>query len=804
MSEEGVHSKVSFTVTSAKLQNANNEYVSTNQNTFTYDPALGKWVTGNDIENLQGAEIRITLPDYDLSTDVVDPLTSQLRSSIDAVDNATIAWNGSPATVITGITANAAGTSIPVTYVPTNIAGEYEGLININNGVYHQRVIVIEDYTPRFSAIEEWNTSSYLGYSSKINAEIVPEANNVAGILSGQYASTWGYEITGEHADEFTLVWVEGENKLSAAEIVFKPKTAGNKTALLSLTCSYTDAANVMHTTCVQVPLKAQVADLALNTLAFADGVESIVISSESQPLFKKINSSEAITISPETNDVVTIEKIDEQFKITPKALGSVTITATQEADLANGIAATTITKTISVTEDIVWNWERLYFGSVNKYPVTASGDWNLELAGTIDFIKDGLPDRDKNGDGDPDVDATETDPIINGDPHAVVTALDAVVDGDYQVTLANWEEGETYVWFKVEYNGQDNYFKSQVYRDPRYLPLNVNDDRIYEAVTDAFDKASYSDAIVTFDVSNNQTASWTFGFKGIPDLLSFTANGDNNWQIEESNNGVNWSIAYTWAPIQEGVPFELVLQPATRYVRISYSIGVNSEGTLSNIAVSELKSARVDIDKLYMPIVGADESTTKNVVFTYVSEDGYELVKSHGEFTTDPENLEGTNAEPYYQIQRVAVTSTAKEELLGSVNVKGTDATVTIQTFEYPQSIPVQLASDHQDRYYYITSEAYKTTWNVDERAVVMQHAVADASPYVVFHFTESPAPGIISFNFPATAKGTWKVEERTDNTNWKLLTPSTAQNLAAGSLIQEFHLPTPEDPASTYVKVT
>ena len=789
LDEEGVHNKVSFTVNSAKLQNANKDYVSTNENTFTYDPAIGKWVTGNDIEGLQGAEIHVTLPDYDLSTpDVVNPLVAPVSSSIDAVDNATIAWNGGTPSAIAGITANAAGTSIPITYTPTNKAGEYEGLININNGVYYQRVIVIEDYTPRFSAIEEWSTSSYLGYSSEVLVNIVPETNNVAGILSGNYASTWTYAITGANADEFTLVWGEGENKLSDAKIVFKPKTAGSKQASLALTCSYTDAANVTHTTCVQVPLTAQVADLASNTLAFADGVESIFISSVAQPLFKNINSSAAITISPETNDIVTItaEEIDGQVihKIAPKALGSVTITATQEADLANGIAATTITRTITVTDDIVWNWDHLYFGSTNTNPITTKyQDWSLDL--------------------------TEDSYNVILNPTLVEDGIDGWV-----AKVAPWEEGETTVKFTMTYlEGEEEKkkeFVSEVYRDPRHLSISVNDERIYEAITIATSATvEYAMGYVGLISEEKEPAQWTFNFLGIPDELSFTATGLNNWQIEESPNGTNWTIAYTWAKIAAGAPFELSLQPSTRYVRISYgtehaeNVGgqLLRAGTLSNITVTELKTVKADVNKLYMPKVGEGEQTSKNVVFTYVSEAGFDLTTTNNVFTTDPAKLHGRATDPFYTIQRVAVNSTADSELLGALNVKGTETQIPIQTFNAPQAIPIQLASDHTERYYYVAEQSYQTTWDETERTVVMHNAVADAAPYVVFHFADAPTPGIMSFTYSELSDGaTWVVEESSDATNWTALTINGAEETGDHLVMREFKYPD----NSRYLKIT
>lgn len=785
---EGIHYRASYPVTSAKLQNANGSYETTSQNTFTYDLAQGRWITSGAPYKLQGSEELITLPDYDLTTEEIDPHRVTVTSSVPGITTATISWDGGvTTTTISGISSNEEGTHIPVTYKPVNKAGEYEALLSINGGAYTNKIKFTEDYTPRFATLGKWVTTAYLGYTSEIIAGIVPEENNVAGIITGTYAPMWVVDITGEHADEFSLVWGEEENKLTNAKIVFKPKTSGNKTALLSLTCSYTDAANLVHTTTKTIPLAAAVQSLQANTLAFADGVESIFISKDAQPLFKNINSGAAITIEPATNDVVTIENVDGQFKITPKALGSVTITATQEADLANGIAATTITKTITVTEDIVWNWDHLYFGSTNTNPITTKyQEWSLDL--------------------------TEDSYNVVLNPTLVEDGIDGWV-----AKVAPWEEGETTVKFTMTYwegaEKKTKEFESEVYRDPRHLSISVNDERIYEAITIATSATvEYAMGYVGLISEEKQPAQWTFNFLGIPDELSFTATGLNNWQIEESPNGTNWSIAYTWAKIAAGAPFELSLQPSTRYVRISYGTehaeNVNGQslraGTLSNITVTELKTVKADVNKLYIPAV-TNGTTSKNVVFTYVSENGYQLSTSHDFFTTDlDENkLPGLNIDPFYVVKRVGVNSAATSEMSGALNVKGTETSIPIQVFGVPQAIPIQLASDHAERYYYVASQSYSTTWDETERAVVMHNAVADASPYVVFHYADAPTPGIVSFNYSAVADGArWLIQKSTDGTSWNELNTEGAvlDDVAKSLVMRRF----PANDDSRYLRIT
>ena len=789
--KEGIHNRIAYPVTSAKLLNADGNFQTTSQNTYTYDLAQGKWITIGTPIKIENSEVLVTIPS--------EPKTVSISSALQGVESAIFSLNGAdPVTIPSAsIIKDANGVHIPLTYTPSNIAGAYEGILTLNVNQYYQKIIFVEDYTPKFALADSYTFASYLGYSHSIPAGITPEKQNVAGILTGNYKSDWEAVIKGENADEFTFVFGEDANKLSDAIIVFKPKTIGSKTAVLSITCTYTDAAEQEYTTTMAVTLNAIAASLNVNNLAFRDGVEHIFNSDGTTSLFMdETGNGKDISIVPVDNAIVNItsEVIAEKtiWKIAPITTGQVTIIATQEPDLDNGIAGTTIKQTITVTDDIVWNWEHLYFGTTNLNPLSVQSDITIN---SLEIT----PSRNYG---------TLADPIIaDGDKHDVVTKLEKV-DATYnnKVSIAGWEEGETEVWFTVNYTKAgvpaSKEFKSEVYRDPRHLPISVNDTRVYEAVTWAQNDIKYSDsdATVTFTSSavTGTLAQWTLSFYGIPDLLTFNAQGKGNWQIEESPNGTNWTIAYTWAPISSTAPFELALQPSTRFVRITYGLG-DVKGVLSNISISELKSVRADVDKLYMPIVTG--GLTKNVVFTYVSESDYELLTSdNGVFKTNPLSLEGCDTDPFYVIKKVGVTSTATDERIGSLSVKGTELSIPIKTFNAPQAIPIQLGSDDLERYYYVTTESYKTNWDENNRAVVMHNAVADAAPYVVFNFADAPVPGVVSFNYSATAKGTWKIQERSTTGTWVDLDVNDAEDLDAQFIMRNFKYP--DD--SRYLRIT
>ena len=784
LSEDGTHRKIGYTVYSAQLKNAKKDgegtdtFVDTRNQTgtYTYNPAKGIWekkVQDDITETITGEKLHVSLPDYNVLTPEIDPLVAKIITNLSGVKSATISWdNGNTWTPIDVERDSYGDMWMTLSYKPTNKIGEYEGLIKINDaGDYYQRVIVTEDYTPEFEVPEQLEIPAYLGYYKESVINIQPVSDNVASILEGQsYANSvdWTYTIVGENADEFAFNFGTGENMLSGAKVTFTPKTANSKSAVLSLTCTYTDGTPIEQSTTMAIKLVGKVNTLTPNPLAFADGVESMFVGASATRLFADVANGNTKPIEVTTSEYYTLDGTNMLTTIKPNKVGTVTITADQDADLVNGVAATSIRKTINITDNIVWNWENLYFGSENISPIsTLYDDWRLDIKNNhLNVIRD----------------------------------FTSVNPGDYKVVLESWPDGEAQPVFTLTYNDgtgeKTRDFTSHVTRDPRHLSVYVNEKRVYEAVTlnvsriDHIAANSGDDYYVKFNSTKDEIAQWTFHFMGIPDKLSFNASGANNWQIEESANGTNWTIAYTWAKISSSTEFELSLQPSTNYVRISYGTSSsNSTGVLSKIAVTELLSVKSDVEKLYMPIL--NPSSQRNVVFTYVSENDLALKTNDSVFTTDPKTLTGGAQAPFYQIKRVTVDSKATSEIKdGMLSVSGSSAAVPIRTYEYPQELPIQLASDELERYYFVTSESYNTTWSNDEatRTIVMRNAVADASPYIVFHFADAPAPGVISFNYAGISDGaSWTVQESEDGTVWYDLEVDT-DNEKDGLVMRKF----------------
>lgn len=786
-SEAEVHKIINFPVNSARLRNADGSFVMTEKDTYTYSPIDGRWIGSQEepLGEMEGEVVLVTLPEVNKNIDIqisgIDGLTSA-----DGI-TAAISWNGDASVSVSNISYNNGTLVFPLQYVPTNKAGEYDGVLTVSGygNDISIRVVVTEDYTPKFDVTNPVQISQAVGYSIRTTAAnfvLSPEVENVANTIrtaEDKYKATWTYTITGDDADEFTFHWGNGNNLFTDAYIEFSPNSAGEKNALLSFNVLYTDGNKQQHVTNVAIPLIGSAIALSPNPLAFAEGIDSIFVGASATELFAQVanGNTKPIVITPSISEYYTLNGANMSTTIKPNKVGAITITAEQDADLGNGIAATSISKTINITDNIVWNWENLYFGSENIYPISTLYDgWSLEVKDNhLNVIRD----------------------FTGADP------------GDYKVVLESWPDGEAAPVFTLTYNDGTGYktrdFTSHVTRDPRQLSVYVNEKRVYDAVTLNVSRIDHiasnlgDDYYVQFKSTADEIAQWTFYFMGIPDKLSFNASGENNWQIEESANGTNWTTAYTWASISSSTEFELSLQPSTNYVRISYGTS-STPGVLSKIAVTELLSVKADVDKLYMPIIAP--SSQKNVVFTYVSESDLALKTNNSVFTTNPANLTGSNQSPFYQIKRVAVNSTANSEIKdGMLSVTGSSAAVPIRTYTYPQELPIQLASDELERYYFVTSESYNTSWSNDEatRSIVMRNAVADASPYVVFHFADTPAPGVISFNYANISDGaSWTVQESEDGTVWYDLEVDT-DNEMAGQVMRKFLRPE----KSRYVRV-
>ena len=639
------------------------------------------------------------------------------------------------------------------------------------------------DYIPRFTVSEVPEASTYVGKSTTIT--VSASANNT-NIPDEDWANatkmTWNYELIGTDANQFSLS--------GAGTITFEPKSEGRKTVTLRITATYTRNVNssntaVKYTYSRDVQLVGNATYLAANTLAFAD-LSTLYHGQTDVRLFQvgsKNNTQPInITITPNSNveskyrGSATSNGTTDTATITPTKVGSIVIKATQDADLTNNIAATTITKIITINNREVWNWDVLYFGTVNQDPITmldGSTGWTL-------------------------IEKADTSNIIKFEGSAP----------NYTATIEDQIAGEYGVEFTFKQGDVTKDFKSVVIPNPQYLRVDVNNDTVFRAVTlSANNNVAFNSSAkaVQFTSSVTSISQWKMTFIGIPDKLYFTPAGENTWQIEESSNNVNWTTSMPWKFLEQNVPFEMSLLPSTRYVRISYGAGPSATGRLNDFYITELADVKADVQKLYMPVESDGASgylpVTKEVVLTYANVGQLSITTSN---TTDFKlRIAGSSNEPSaafnlpattevnpFAIAGIEVISNATTEQLAYIYVyQGSKLLlqIPIQTYFFPQDLPIKLATDKPDggdRYYFVTTHTHNAEWDGtdDVRTITLNNAVSDAAPYLTFAFDGSPT--YISFDYTADAKGRWEIEESTDGEDWNPTIPAADDVMADGKL--------------------
>lgn len=657
----------------------------------------------------------------------------------------------------------------------------------------------VKNNIPTFTVSPSYTFSTYVGESQGTPTDIVTANDNVDWTST---SVTWAYSIVGQDADQFSFTW--GGTQPSAT-VTFTPESEGVKKAVLRITATYEKAYDYnaskkhKHIYTKDVQLIGNASYLKTNTLAFED-LNVLYTGQGAISLFKanSKNNSKPITISITPNPNVEVkEQGDASFTgnteaatITPTKVGSIVITATQDADLTNHIAATTISKTVEVTERVVWNWDILYFGTVNENPITVldgSTNWTL------------TEKEDKSN-------------IIAYNATNKTATIEDQIAGKYEVT------------FTFTQNGESQDFKSTVIANPQHLRVDVNNDTVFRAVTlSANETVEFNTTAkaVKFQSTANSISQWKMTFIGVPDKIYFKPQGNNAWQIEESYNGINWTTSFPWKYIANNSDFEMSLMPSTRYLRISYGAGETTPALLKELYITELAHVKADVEKLYMPFTVNEDGTKaailtpKEIVLTYANtatlsiatsnKDIFKVKKSSdsgeaGETLTIPPTTE-TNP---FGITGIEVISHATTEQQGYLYVyEGSNMVlqIPITTYAFPQELPIKLATDKPDggdRYYYVATRTHNAEWNGTDgvRTITLNNAVSDAAPEVVFAFRGNPT--YISFDH-TTAKGTWEIEQSTDGANWE----GVPHNDANSDIMNGTQLKRTVSPTANYLRV-
>ncbi len=303
-------------------------------------------------------------------------------------------------------------------------------------------------------------------------------------------------------------------------------------------------------------------------------------------------------------------------------------------------------------------------------------------------------------------------------------------------------------------------------------VPLCMDTKTRFNIHTISANAATYSNGnTIDFASTSSMSSEWTFQFLGIPDQLTFIPTGGNTWNVEErASDSEAWSSVVTWTNLTAGAETHFSLKPTTRQVRIQYGAG-ESAGSLANVCVSAF-TIKADVEKLYLPIYADGTEVSKQVKFTHTATP-LELPNITGiTFVQSESENKGTPEEPYYET--LVTFSAAQADLnvtfTASVTVDENTHTkdIAIRTYVVPQELPIKLATDDAERYYFITTASSYAQWNAANRQIVFQNPGAQLTRSVTFAF--NGAPSVITFDSDANINpNDWIIKESADGQNWK-----------------------------------
>ena len=705
-------------ISSAKLHNDENEnptehYTLTDEasvnSTYTYVTSLGKWLLPQSlrISSTEGDSFAITLP-RDTIQNVVCKVQTDNNTITEENFKVTLVENDYFSVINEDITYDPAyhTLSIPVKYSHQNkhnvdnctevkfLTVECFDLTSTGDEPVWTEDITLkatEDYKPKFkvaiNTTEYINGATYPTFVGKyvddnesLQVVVSAESNNVANALA-----EWTKVCNAPFAFDYGA---KTETPYANATLTYNPTTAGLHSGSVAITATYTDGSGTPVDSTITVYLNGE-ANRKPNPLAFASFPQPIYTTTSAFELIDAATnlSGADIDVTPKTGvvEITGTGKLDDPYIVTPKSVGAVTITATQNESRVYDY------KEISTTISIL--------ASISPVPFCVSGlnDFNNLLFNSTN------------------VSYNTTNKTI-----------------DFNSTAANSE--------------------------------------------------------------------WVFRFKGTPDKLTFTPIGNNVWNIQQrSSEDADWQNILVWSSLTSGEEVSFQLKPTTCQVRIQYGSTISEIGTLTGVCVSELRIA-ADVNKVYMPIKAGDTSE-KKVVLTHTKNAVPTISLSEGlSYTAEKSDNLGTEDAPYYKttITLQTTESTTEKEYTLTATEDGTTITVIISAYQFPQELPIKLATDkpdNGDRYYFVTTASNHVQWDAANRQVVFQNPGTQQTRTVTFAF--NGAPSIISFDAYSTngaeviVDSVWTIEESVNGIDF-YPTTLARDSVESNKLVQELNYTT------------
>ena len=615
-----------------------------------------------------------------------------------------------------------------------------------------------QDYTPKFTVNQSEDESIEINFNTITIGQygealitVEPLEGNVTDRTKneGRGYVTWNPQTLSAQSP----FRIETGNYFDGVKVYYEPTTINNQPheEPLEITATYPDVTPVKKT----IILKGT-PQLAQNTnFSFVEDV-TIFPSESINPLFESMgNGSMDITFTFGENDESENEYVEVKKNATEdnwilKVRDGVNIITTQTIKIkaiqseTDKASSGTDEMIVTIQPLVQWNWSNLYFNTTRDNPVIVANneEYTLEyISGCDDLL-------DYNA-------GTKTIKVGSGE--------------------------ECTAKFLFTQNGYSLTFSSDVYPDPRILPICLRDANAKRTYTDVTlvaesEKVSFNNGIV-FASTDMQSAVWTMELLGTPDYMEFIPSGvDKTWTIDEYNGTTErWENTYPTAPITiaDGETyFKYDLKPSTKRIRIACSMGT-IQGKIEALCIYSLEgSVSANVDRLYIPIKKDENdgilSSVQELVLSYMSPDSELLLQVKDKNGSDVSDISLSSAsmnsnnqlpatsvddeENLYKEEVITITSTHPTDEIVYLKVTDKDGLekleVPIRIYTYPQSLPMRSTEwegTNAEKYYFYTD--FKRSENQQYDANTQQLTLSNGGS-ITFRFKGGPS--YISFETP------------------------------------------------------
>ena len=592
---------------------------------------------------------------------------------------------------------------------------------------------------------------------------LTPAENNVAQTLPD---ASWKKSVVAPF--DFTY-GATSATLLNDAKLTYTPNAAGTQSVTLQLTASYLDATPQSVDSTITITLIGN-SEKSKSSLAFIPSLttltgDSIFQTQTIDAVFATMGNSKEVTFTyngEATSELISIEPYNGNYRLIANEVATVhepqviTIVATQDAD--DAMLGNSLTIQLTVLPPAAWNWGVLYFASTTTTSpiITESADrWTL---------------------------------TVESDPAGLITSLTTDATNGYKATIGTPADvTQTYTaTFKFKQGSYERIFASNIYADPRILPYCVDNERTYKDVTvetNPIASVTYANAVVSFASTAETTSSWTIALSGVPNQLTFTPIvSGNDWRIEEWD-GAAWTTTYNLDAITANEAFTHSLRPNTQRIRITYAAGNVSTGQLSNICVTALEDVKSNTNKVYIPVTKDVEGnvvpTEQKVVLYSVINRDLDISLSSNDLSLDVTTLPAKTGA--YTRQEITITNNGSSEEEVNLFVKDgatTLLTLPIRPFEFRQGLPINLAQDPDERYYFLTTASStdvwanniaNVRWDATNKAIVFQNPAGTGTTDRSITLAYEGAADYVEFHTSAMVDLTkWVIEESADGNAW------------------------------------